>query len=49
MTQHHWCEPSLDVVLYSQCLVIILLETLWLCIALLMPVNNSPTYVQAKL
>ncbi|KAM9344539.1 heparan-alpha-glucosaminide N-acetyltransferase [Symphorus nematophorus] len=41
---HHWWNPVQDVVLYwPQWLVIILLETLWLCITFLMPVPNCPT------
>ncbi|XP_075932907.1 heparan-alpha-glucosaminide N-acetyltransferase isoform X3 [Anarhichas minor] len=39
-----WWSPVQDVVLYwPQWLIIILLETLWLCITLLMPVPNCPT------
>ncbi|XP_068424672.1 heparan-alpha-glucosaminide N-acetyltransferase [Clinocottus analis] len=39
-----WWKPVQDVVLYwPQWLIIILLETLWLCITLLMPVPNCPT------
>ncbi|XP_069001268.1 heparan-alpha-glucosaminide N-acetyltransferase [Embiotoca jacksoni] len=39
-----WWKPAQDVVLYwPQWLIIILLETLWLCITLLMPVPNCPT------
>lgn len=42
--QHHWWNPVQDVVLYwPQWLIIILLETLWLCITFLMPVPNCPT------
>ncbi|KAA8577664.1 hypothetical protein FQN60_003418 [Etheostoma spectabile] len=41
---NHWWNPVQDVVLYwPQWLIIILLETLWLCITLLMPVPNCPT------
>ncbi|CAJ1066591.1 heparan-alpha-glucosaminide N-acetyltransferase isoform X1 [Xyrichtys novacula] len=41
---NHWWSPVQDVVLYwQQWLIIILLETLWLCITLLMPVPNCPT------
>ncbi|XP_035519623.1 heparan-alpha-glucosaminide N-acetyltransferase [Morone saxatilis] len=41
---HHWWNPVQDVVLYwPQWLIIILLETLWLCITFLMPVPNCPT------
>ncbi|XP_059215070.1 heparan-alpha-glucosaminide N-acetyltransferase [Centropristis striata] len=40
----HWWNPVQDVVLYwPQWLIIILLETLWLCITFLMPVPNCPT------
>ncbi|XP_056291678.1 heparan-alpha-glucosaminide N-acetyltransferase isoform X2 [Pseudoliparis swirei] len=39
-----WWEPVQDVVLYwPQWLIVILLETLWLCLTLLMPVPNCPT------
>ena len=42
--QNHWWNPVQDVLLYwPQWLIIILLETLWLCITLLMPVPNCPT------
>uniref|UniRef100_A0A3B4YWA8 Si:dkey-192p21.6 n=1 Tax=Stegastes partitus TaxID=144197 RepID=A0A3B4YWA8_9TELE len=42
--QHHWWNPAQDVFLYwPQWLIIILLETLWLCITFLMPVPNCPT------
>ncbi|KAK5908162.1 hypothetical protein CgunFtcFv8_016243 [Champsocephalus gunnari] len=41
---HHWWNPVQDVVLYwPQWLIIVLLETLWLCITLLLPVPNCPT------
>ncbi|XP_008299248.1 heparan-alpha-glucosaminide N-acetyltransferase [Stegastes partitus] len=41
---HHWWNPAQDVFLYwPQWLIIILLETLWLCITFLMPVPNCPT------
>uniref|UniRef100_UPI0037E8D68B heparan-alpha-glucosaminide N-acetyltransferase n=1 Tax=Semicossyphus pulcher TaxID=241346 RepID=UPI0037E8D68B len=41
---HHWWNPVQDVILYwQQWLIIILLETLWLCITLLMPVPSCPT------
>ncbi|KAM7385915.1 hypothetical protein PAMP_001957 [Pampus punctatissimus] len=41
---HHWWNPVQDVVLYwPQWLIIILLETLWLCITFLLPVPNCPT------
>ncbi|XP_047458205.1 heparan-alpha-glucosaminide N-acetyltransferase isoform X2 [Mugil cephalus] len=41
---YHWWNPVQDVVLYwPQWLIIILLETLWLCITFLMPVPNCPT------
>nr|XP_046258504.1 heparan-alpha-glucosaminide N-acetyltransferase [Scatophagus argus] len=44
LTTHHWWSPIQDVVLFGpQWLIIILLETLWLCITLLMPVPNCPT------
>ncbi|XP_034464267.1 heparan-alpha-glucosaminide N-acetyltransferase [Hippoglossus hippoglossus] len=44
LTSHHWWNPIQDVVLYwPQWLIIILLETLWLCITFLMPVPNCPT------
>lgn len=50
MMQYHWWNPVQDVVLYwPQWLIIILLETLWLCITFLLPVPNCPTYVQARL
>ncbi|XP_068182833.1 heparan-alpha-glucosaminide N-acetyltransferase [Antennarius striatus] len=40
---HRW-SPVQDVVLYwPQWLVIVVLETLWLCITFLMPVPNCPT------
>ncbi|XP_071337481.1 heparan-alpha-glucosaminide N-acetyltransferase isoform X2 [Trachinotus anak] len=43
-TQYHWWNPVQDVVLYwPQWLIIILLETLWLCITFIMPVPNCPT------
>ncbi|KAM9847492.1 heparan-alpha-glucosaminide N-acetyltransferase [Aulostomus maculatus] len=39
-----WWNPIQDVVLYwPQWLIIILLETLWLCITFLLPVPNCPT------
>lgn len=39
-----WWQLIQDVVLYwPQWLIIILLETLWLCITFLMPVPNCPT------
>ncbi|XP_071337482.1 heparan-alpha-glucosaminide N-acetyltransferase isoform X3 [Trachinotus anak] len=41
---YHWWNPVQDVVLYwPQWLIIILLETLWLCITFIMPVPNCPT------
>uniref|UniRef100_A0A3Q1G1Y1 Si:dkey-192p21.6 n=1 Tax=Acanthochromis polyacanthus TaxID=80966 RepID=A0A3Q1G1Y1_9TELE len=41
---HHWWNPVQDVFIYwPQWLIIILLETLWLCITFLMPVPNCPT------
>ncbi|XP_060943801.1 heparan-alpha-glucosaminide N-acetyltransferase [Limanda limanda] len=44
LTSHHWWNPIQDVVLYwPQWLIIILLETLWLCITFLMPVPHCPT------
>lgn len=44
MLQYHWWNPIQDVVLYwPQWLIIIVLETLWLCITFLMPVPNCPT------
>uniref|UniRef100_A0AAQ6IQ68 Si:dkey-192p21.6 n=1 Tax=Anabas testudineus TaxID=64144 RepID=A0AAQ6IQ68_ANATE len=43
-SSYHWWNPIQDVVLYwPQWLIIILLETLWLCITFLMPVPNCPT------
>ncbi|XP_018536506.1 heparan-alpha-glucosaminide N-acetyltransferase [Lates calcarifer] len=40
----HWWNPVQDLVLYwPQWLIIILLETLWLCLTFLMPVPNCPT------
>ncbi|XP_061818002.1 heparan-alpha-glucosaminide N-acetyltransferase isoform X2 [Nerophis lumbriciformis] len=43
-SEGHWWSPVQDVVLYrSQWLIIILLETLWLCITFLLPVPNCPT------
>ncbi|XP_054654104.1 heparan-alpha-glucosaminide N-acetyltransferase [Dunckerocampus dactyliophorus] len=39
-----WWSPILDVTLYwPQWLIIILLETLWLCVTFLLPVPNCPT------
>uniref|UniRef100_A0A8D3AP24 Si:dkey-192p21.6 n=1 Tax=Scophthalmus maximus TaxID=52904 RepID=A0A8D3AP24_SCOMX len=44
LTSYHWWNPIQDMVLYwPQWLIIILLETLWLCITFLMPVPNCPT------
>ncbi|XP_034538238.1 heparan-alpha-glucosaminide N-acetyltransferase [Notolabrus celidotus] len=44
LREHHWWNPVQDVVLYwQQWLIIIVLETLWLCITLLMPVPSCPT------
>ncbi|KAM3605958.1 uncharacterized protein V6R79_008010 [Siganus canaliculatus] len=44
VTVHHWWNPLQDLVLYwPQWLIIILLETLWLCITFLLPVPNCPT------
>ncbi|XP_029306054.1 heparan-alpha-glucosaminide N-acetyltransferase [Cottoperca gobio] len=41
---NHWWNPVQDVVLYwPQWLIIILLETLWLCITFLLPVPDCPT------
>ncbi|XP_030012124.1 heparan-alpha-glucosaminide N-acetyltransferase [Sphaeramia orbicularis] len=41
---YHWLNPVQDVVLYwPQWLIIILLETLWLCLTFLMPVPGCPT------
>ncbi|XP_028324856.1 heparan-alpha-glucosaminide N-acetyltransferase isoform X2 [Gouania willdenowi] len=41
---HHWWNQVQDVFLYwPQWIIIILLETLWLCITFLMPVSNCPT------
>lgn len=49
-TQSHWWSPVQDVILYwPQWLVVLLLETLWLCITFLLPVPNCPTYVQEGL
>ncbi|XP_028976426.2 proto-oncogene tyrosine-protein kinase receptor Ret isoform X6 [Esox lucius] len=42
--QDHWWDPVRDVVLYwPEWIVIILLETLWLCLTFLLPVPNCPT------
>lgn len=42
--QRRWWQYIQDVVLYwPQWLMIILLETLWLCITFLMPVPDCPT------
>ncbi|XP_013875362.1 heparan-alpha-glucosaminide N-acetyltransferase isoform X2 [Austrofundulus limnaeus] len=42
--EHHWRTSAQDVFLFwPQWLVIILLETMWLCITFLMPVPNCPT------
>ncbi|XP_074532015.1 heparan-alpha-glucosaminide N-acetyltransferase isoform X1 [Halichoeres trimaculatus] len=42
--ESHWWSPVQDVLLYwQQWLIIILLETLWLCLTLLMPVPGCPT------
>ncbi|CAB1425093.1 unnamed protein product [Pleuronectes platessa] len=44
LTSHHWWNPIQDVILYwPQWLIIILLETLWLCITFQMPVPHCPT------
>ncbi|KAG7512437.1 heparan-alpha-glucosaminide N-acetyltransferase-like [Solea senegalensis] len=44
LTSTHWWSQVQDLVVYwPQWLIIILLETLWLCITLLMPVPNCPT------
>ncbi|XP_017279772.1 heparan-alpha-glucosaminide N-acetyltransferase isoform X2 [Kryptolebias marmoratus] len=42
--EHHWWKLAQDVVLHwPQWLIIVLLETLWLCITFLMPVPDCPT------
>ncbi|CAG6017829.1 unnamed protein product [Menidia menidia] len=44
LRMRHWWSPVQDVILYwPQWLIIILLETLWLCITFLMPVPSCPT------
>ncbi|XP_058506800.1 heparan-alpha-glucosaminide N-acetyltransferase isoform X2 [Solea solea] len=44
LTSTHWWSQVQDLVVYwPQWLIIILLETLWLCITFLMPVPNCPT------
>ncbi|KAM4590666.1 heparan-alpha-glucosaminide N-acetyltransferase [Odontesthes bonariensis] len=44
LSADHWWNPAQDVILYwPQWLIIVLLETLWLCITFLMPVPNCPT------
>ncbi|XP_039995830.1 heparan-alpha-glucosaminide N-acetyltransferase isoform X2 [Xiphias gladius] len=44
LRSYPWWNPIPDMVLYwPQWLIIILLETLWLCITFLMPVPNCPT------
>lgn len=44
MMQYNGWNPVQDILLYwPQWLLIILLETLWLCLTFLMPVPNCPT------
>ncbi|TNM99731.1 hypothetical protein fugu_012764 [Takifugu bimaculatus] len=44
LTEHRWWSSVQDVVVYwPQWLIIILLETLWLCVTFLMPVPDCPT------
>ncbi|XP_035767097.1 heparan-alpha-glucosaminide N-acetyltransferase [Neolamprologus brichardi] len=44
LTAYNWWNPVQDILLYwPQWLIIILLETLWLCLTFLMPVPNCPT------
>uniref|UniRef100_A0A3B4F7R1 Heparan-alpha-glucosaminide N-acetyltransferase-like n=1 Tax=Pundamilia nyererei TaxID=303518 RepID=A0A3B4F7R1_9CICH len=47
-SQYNWWNPVQDILLYwPQWLIIILLETLWLCLTFLMPVPNCPGYLGA--
>ncbi|KAL0964236.1 hypothetical protein UPYG_G00321180 [Umbra pygmaea] len=44
LQKNHWWDPLQDVVLYwPEWIVIIFLETLWLCLTFLLPVPNCPT------
>ncbi|XP_048060881.1 heparan-alpha-glucosaminide N-acetyltransferase isoform X1 [Megalobrama amblycephala] len=44
LREHNWWNPIQDMVLYwPEWLIIVLLETLWLCLTFLLPVPNCPT------
>ncbi|XP_023677192.1 heparan-alpha-glucosaminide N-acetyltransferase isoform X2 [Paramormyrops kingsleyae] len=44
LSEHHWWYPIQDLVLYwPEWVIIILMETLWLCLTFLLPVPGCPT------
>ncbi|XP_067278614.1 heparan-alpha-glucosaminide N-acetyltransferase isoform X3 [Pseudorasbora parva] len=44
LREHNWWNPIQDVVLYwPEWLIIVFLETIWLCLTFLLPVPNCPT------